>query len=656
MKNSEMESQENTSEFVKTDLDNVLRFANVPVYIVKAEKVVYISPKAEELLGYSLEDIPSVAAWFNNVYDDKNYREMARRMWENSLKGITDGEIKPQIFKVLCRNGENKFLKIKAIVNSTKEIYIHFEEVQKHYKTQNSLKEQVDISLEIYNNMYSGLYIYHLENPEDDHTLKMLACNPAGEKMTGFLASDLIGKYIDEIFPALREQDIPRIYADVVRTGVQAELTVPFQGNQIYLVKAFPLPAAKVGISFEEVSEKYKFEKKLKDVAEVLSTKTGKDFFNTLVEKISQTLDVETVFIAQMTEGENLRTLSLYNSGKFLTNVEYAIKGTPCEKIIQEGIFYVDREILLKYPGQKLLELFSAESYLGISLKDSMENVNGVIVIMSSVRMKQSDFNVSFLKLFAQRSAAEIERNKYITELKAAKKQAEKADRLKTEFLAQMSHEIRTPVNAILSFTSLIKEEVSGNVDSEFLSSFEIIANAGDRIIRTIDLILNMSEIQTGNFKLNPVKLNLSENVISSLVREMTAKAKEKKLELIFEKGDFDHTLVIDRYTITQILANLLDNSIKYTKQGEIKISTKRNPGEMEVLITDTGIGISPEYQERIFEPFSQEEQGYTRKYEGNGLGLALVKKFCDLNSIKITLDSEKGKGSCFRIIIPLTE
>jgi signal transduction histidine kinase len=106
-----------------------------------------------------------------------------------------------------------------------------------------------------------------------------------------------------------------------------------------------------------------------------------------------------------------------------------------------------------------------------------------------------------------------------------------------------------------------------------------------------------------------------------------------------------------DEYTLSQIFANLLDNAIKYTEKGEVKIiiSADKDAG-LVCSISDTGIGMSNEFLGRVFEPFTQEEQGYTRKFEGNGLGLALVKEYCDLNKIEISLKSEKGEGTVFSL------
>lgn len=236
-------------------------------------------------------------------------------------------------------------------------------------------------------------------------------------------------------------------------------------------------------------------------------------------------------------------------------------------------------------------------------------------------------------------------------ELIKAKEEAEKADRLKSEFLSQMSHEIRTPINAILSFIGLIREEVSDYMNEDILESFQIIDNASRRLIRTIDLILNMSSIQAGSYDYSPQNINI-DKILFDLVVEFKPIAINKNLQIRMDFKGNNFIRCLDEYSIRQIFSNLLDNAIKYTNSGEINIKVYFTDGNCVVEIIDTGIGISNDKIEEIFKPFAQEEQGYTRKFEGNGLGLALVKKYCEMNNAKIEVISKKGEGSIFRVIV----
>jgi signal transduction histidine kinase len=246
-------------------------------------------------------------------------------------------------------------------------------------------------------------------------------------------------------------------------------------------------------------------------------------------------------------------------------------------------------------------------------------------------------------------SASLIQRS---NELKIAKEEAEKSELIKSNFLAQMSHEIRTPINTILSYISLLKEKVDGTHDKEIEDYFETINRGSYRIIRTIDMILNMSEIQAGCYKANREDLSLFEDILNPIINELKLPAQKKNLELYVVNSVSQSELInADRYSITQIFVNLLDNAIKYTHDGKIEVRVSEDNDAVIIAIIDTGIGMSYDYLKNLFNPFSQEEGGYSRRYEGSGLGLSLVKNYCKLNDAELLVESAKGIGSKFTVI-----
>ena len=244
------------------------------------------------------------------------------------------------------------------------------------------------------------------------------------------------------------------------------------------------------------------------------------------------------------------------------------------------------------------------------------------------------------------------EQHRINEELRYAKEAAEKADRLKTEFLAQISHEIRTPINALLSFSGFMKSEIEDLLDEDLRAGFINMENAGKRIIRTIDLILNMSELQIGSYDYFPKNLNLS-GLLAGIFLTVQPVAQAKGLIIKFEDNLKNPIVYKDEYSIHQIFQNLVDNGIKFTKKGKVILRAYDDKNIVYVEVEDTGIGIGEEYMNNLFKPFMQEEQGYSRKYEGNGLGLALVAQYVELNGGKITVESKKHKGTKFIISFP---
>jgi PAS domain S-box-containing protein len=242
------------------------------------------------------------------------------------------------------------------------------------------------------------------------------------------------------------------------------------------------------------------------------------------------------------------------------------------------------------------------------------------------------------------------EMKKTQNDLELALDKARESDRLKSAFLAQMSHEIRTPLNVILVSIPLIADEI-GNKDRELQDILYSVGSAGKRLHRTIDMILSMSAIQSGNYKPEYEKITLG-NEIKSLSEEFRSLAEEKSLKLFFENHSTRSNVFADKYTVTQIFQNLLGNAIKYTQSGQIQVTINDyNSDKVVVKVEDTGIGMSEAYLTKIFSPFSQEDIGQKRKYEGNGLGLALVKKYVEINRAEIKVSSEKNKGSVFSVI-----
>ncbi|MFH0735870.1 MAG: ABC transporter substrate binding protein [bacterium] len=236
-------------------------------------------------------------------------------------------------------------------------------------------------------------------------------------------------------------------------------------------------------------------------------------------------------------------------------------------------------------------------------------------------------------------------------ELIKAKENAEKSDKLKDIFLAQMSHEIRTPLNAIVNISEILKEELQDNFNDEIAELFDSIKSSANRIIRTVHLIINMSELQTGTYVYTPVYLDFAA-LVNKILDNYLGEAVQKNVKVLFKNNLSNSTIFCDKYSTEQIVEQLIDNAIKFTDHGEINISITINKySELRFMVKDTGIGISEEYLPSLYQAFSQEDKGYSRKYDGTGLGLALTKKYCELNNADILCNSTKGIGTEFIIV-----
>ena len=228
-----------------------------------------------------------------------------------------------------------------------------------------------------------------------------------------------------------------------------------------------------------------------------------------------------------------------------------------------------------------------------------------------------------------------------------------KNEEVKTLFLANMSHEIRTPINSILGFTELIEEKVKGKLDENLDVYFETIYMSGERLWQTVHHILDISQIETGTFELKTETVNLGK-IIKDLGTSFKSAAQAKNLELNINLPDTEINIISDEYCATQAITNLIDNAIKYTTSGHVDLDTEIVDGSVIIIIKDTGIGMSEEYQDHMFNVFSQESTGYTKNFQGIGLGLALAHRYLSLINGKITFESKRDVGSKFTVYLPI--
>lgn len=234
--------------------------------------------------------------------------------------------------------------------------------------------------------------------------------------------------------------------------------------------------------------------------------------------------------------------------------------------------------------------------------------------------------------------------------LETALKKSEESEKLKSYFLSQLSHEIRTPMVGLSGFSGFLKESMGDVLTDEQKTWFLHLENASKRLNRTMDLFINMAQVLTGGITVYPVDINPKKE-IETILKEYEKVIKEKNLYCLYEDLSNHALLKTDQYSFNLVVQNVIDNAIKFTKKGSIKITSYFEKNKFCISVADTGIGISEEYLQKIFTPFSQEVMGYSRPYEGNGLGLALAKNLLALNNAAIEVKSEKGKGSTFSLI-----
>ena len=247
------------------------------------------------------------------------------------------------------------------------------------------------------------------------------------------------------------------------------------------------------------------------------------------------------------------------------------------------------------------------------------------------------------------------ERVQYHEELIEAKEEAEEMNRLKSVFLANMSHELRTPMISIMGFSEILYEEHKNDEMGPMVAN---IRKSGKRLLDTFNLLLRLTELQSNSIVVNKELCDIN-LILLDILNDYGDQLKNLSIEFINEIPMM-YNVYADESMLKELLYNMISNAMKFTQNGEIRISSKNSrigTDEFnEIIISDTGVGIKKEYIELIFDPFRQASEGYNRNFEGAGLGLSITKKLVDLNNGHIKVESEEGKGSSFTISLPVEQ
>ena len=234
-----------------------------------------------------------------------------------------------------------------------------------------------------------------------------------------------------------------------------------------------------------------------------------------------------------------------------------------------------------------------------------------------------------------------------------SKEKAEKADRMKTSFLSTMSHEFRTPLNSIIGFSGILLQEFAGKLNAEQKKQLGMILSGGRHLLSMINDLLDLSRIEAGQLKANPEYFALKD-VIEDVVKLEWPFAMSKGISIDFEISPEISTVKSDKQRLHQVLLNLINNAIKFTEKGSVKVNCNKENDFVKIEVIDTGIGIEKENLDKIFDPFIQVENELTRSQRGSGLGLSVSRKLIELLQGTINVKSEIGAGTTFTVTLPI--
>ncbi len=600
---------------------NLVENINEVFYIADGQgKIFYCSPNITTATGYSLQEI--IGKSFLRLVAPIDRRIVLDNYLEQTTKGESDTAL---VFRVRCKDGKIIWVEqITHIVYDTSGNVVEYRNVAHDITERKRAEEEIWMLANALKSVNECVSITDLED-------KLMFVNESFKKTYGFSEEELIGKNMLIVRSPNNPPEIVReILPATIRGGWNGELwnkrkdgsEFPIYLSTTVINDKNGKPLGLIGVA-KDITERKRAEQ------EIISQKN----------RFVQLFENSPIAIALLDDQDKIILINESFSALFGYFLE-EIRGQSLNDLIvppelkEEAKSYSDQT----REGNQI----NKESY--------RKKKDGTLVYVQivGVPVNINDKTVGIYGMYVdltQRKEAE-------DKMKSAKELAVQSDKLKSEFLAQMSHEIRTPINIMTGNVDYLKDLFSEKIDAEANDCFVGIDIASKRIIRTIDLILNVAELQTSSYKPQFVKVDLDSVILNKLYKEHQLLAKQIGLELIYTCKEKDTKLIADEYSITQIFANLIDNAIKYTKKGKVEILLDKNSsGNIMVEIKDTGIGMSKEFLLRMFEPFLQEDRGFTRSYDGSGLGLALVKNYCDINNAVIEVESEKGVGTTFRVI-----
>ncbi|MBN2379449.1 response regulator [candidate division WOR-3 bacterium] len=241
------------------------------------------------------------------------------------------------------------------------------------------------------------------------------------------------------------------------------------------------------------------------------------------------------------------------------------------------------------------------------------------------------------------------------TDEKKNSREFEEAANLKSQFLGNMSHELRTPLNSIIGFSELFMDGMVGELNEKQAHYIKIIHSSGVHLLRLVNDMLDYSKLEEGMLEVFNEPTDLR-GVVEEVLKAYSVVVEQKKIAIGVDMPPTLPLMLTDRRKLTQIMDNLLSNAVKFTQQGRIDIDIGLEDGTLEIGVKDTGVGIESDDIPHIFEPFHQVDSSSTRRYEGTGLGLALVKKLLEIQNGSITVESIPGEGSTFVLRLPFVE
>jgi len=397
-----------------------------------------------------------------------------------------------------------------------------------------------------------------------------------------------------------------------------------------------------------------------------------------VTQAVTSTLDLETVLstiVAKAVQLSGTEAGSIYVSDptthEFHQRATHGMSEALIAELNRQGVGLGEKTIadaaaqrtpvqvadLKEMPPSPLMNILLRAGYRALLVVPLLgpEGIIGVLVVRRKEPGEFPKHVIDVLQTFAAQSVLAIQNANLFAEVEEKSRQLEMASQHKSQFLSNMSHELRTPLNAIIGLTEMMYTNPARFGTEKATEPLRRVNRAGNHLLGLINQVLDLSKIEAGKLELSPESVNLA-SLIDEVIGTARQLAEQNKNRLVVESQENLGSLTVDPMRLRQILLNLLSNACKFTKQGEVMLRARKvvdGRNWIEIAVADTGIGMTPEQQAKLFEEFTQADSSTARQYGGTGLGLAITRKLARMMGGDVTVTSQPGKGSVFTVRLP---